>query len=203
MFKSLKIVLLITFLSLTFVVLKNPTTIHASEGTFDIVSTTPESYRCFATSLLRDNNKFKLIFSCRDLLYPPDEDLFEYIMWANLVSETKPQKLGTLGRGRGEFEVGKPFSELYVTIEKNGGVNQPQGPIVMSGVVKSIDLLDPRFSPSPTSVEGEPEISEAPKAQQLSTRDKLIIGLRRAGLVALFALIALIGLIFVLTRSRG
>jgi hypothetical protein len=179
--------------------------VSASEGIFKMGSTTGENYRCYATSVLLENRSYRILLSCRNLLYPAGTDIFFYVLWANPIEGNKQIKLGSVDFGKGLFNTKTPFNRLYVTIEKNKSVREPAGITVMSGNFEPIEFLRSSPTPTPTPQEGEEgEVTGTTTPQQeLSTRDKLLIGLRRAGLVALFALIALIGLIFVVTRSRG
>jgi hypothetical protein len=181
--------------------------VMASEGTFEMESTTRDNFRCFAASLLLENRKYKIIITCRNLIYPPNEELFTYMLWANSAADDKNIKLGSLGIGKATFDTTKPFNRLFVTIEKDKRVRSPSGEIVMSGNLKKLEFLENIQSPTPTTeAEGdevEEEVASDEPEQPLSTRDKLLTGLRRAGLIAFFALVALIGLIFVVSRSRG
>jgi len=184
--------------------------VKASEGTFELESTTRDSFRCFAASLLLENRKYKVIITCRNLIYPPNEELFSYMLWANSASDDKNIKLGSLGIGKATFDTNKSFNRLFVTIEKDKKVRNPSGEIVMTGNLQKLEFLENIQSPTPTdeSIDGE-EVDEETQEKQdepeqpLSTREKLLTGLRRAGLIAFFALVALIGLIFVVSRSRG
>lgn len=175
-------------------------TTFASEGTVELRSTTDKDYRCFAASLLMENASYKVIVSCRDLIYPPQPDLFTYIIWATPLDEGNPVKFGELGIGKASFETKESFSNLFVTTERNRGVRRPEGQVVMRGSVESITFLDrpttPTPTPSTTEQEGEPAKAE------LTTGQKLTLALRRAGLVIFLALAATVGLVFILTRPK-
>jgi hypothetical protein len=73
----------------------------------------------------------------------------------------------------------------------------------MRGNLTVIDFLDRPSPPTPTPAPEEIDELIDEEEEELTTRQRLALGLRRAGLVALVALVALIGLIFVITRSRG
>lgn len=180
----------------------------ASEGTFELKSTTRDSFRCFAASLLLENRKYKIIVTCRNLIYPPNEELFSYMLWANSSSDNKTVKLGSLGIGKATFDTNKSFNQLFVTVEKDKKARTPTGDVVMRGDLKKLEFLENIQSPTPTeestdSEEAVDEQGQKDEKKPLSTREKLFTGLRRAGLIAFFALVALIGLIFVISRSRG
>jgi len=174
----------------------------ASEGTFDIQSTTGETYKCWAASLRMQNLNYTIVVGCRDLLYPAGENIFSYVVWATPLEGDRPIKLGLLGFGKAQFSTKAPFSQLYVTTEVNGNTKTPEGPVVMRGNVKPIAFLEVRTTPTP-STEGEEITPQPPPVQEKSIRERLILGFRRAGLAALLAIIAIIGLIYVLTKSRG
>jgi len=181
--------------------------VAASEGTFELESTTRDSYRCFAASLLLESRKYKVVITCRNLIYPPNEELFSYLLWTNTTADNKTIKLGSLGIGKATFDTNKSFNQLFVTIEKDKNARAPSGTVVMRGNLQKLEFLENIQSPTPTeegaSEETAQDIQEEEEQQPLSTRDKLLTGLKRAGLIAFFALVALIGLVFVVSRSRG
>lgn len=175
-------------------------TTFASEGTVELRSTTDKDYRCFAASLLMENASYKVIVSCRDLIYPPQPDLFTYIMWATPLDGNNPVKYGELGIGKASFETKESFSNLFVTTERNRGVRRPEGQVVMRGGVASISFLDRPTTPTPTS--SVPKGEGEPAQEELTTGQKLALALRRAGLVIFLALAATVGLVFILTRPK-
>lgn len=176
----------------------------ASEGTVELVSTTDVDYRCFVASIRMQGGQFRMPFSCRNIEYPVDDNVFYYIMWANPVNGGDPVKLGELNRGKGEFRKNTVFSSLFVTTENKRDVRQPQGEVVMRGDIQPINFLIEAPEPTPTPEETPPEEQpEEEQPQEMSTRDKLFLALRRAGIAALLALVTLVGLVFVITRSRG
>lgn len=182
----------------------------ASEGIFELRATTNENYRCFVVSLQNQNNQFQILVSCRDLIYPAEGDIFSYILWARPVDGDGPVKLGPLEFGKVQFKVDRAFSNLFVTTEQEKRTREPQGNLVMTGSLQPIEFLERPASPTPTPEEdgenGEEVVEVAPEEEvqeQMSTKEKLIVGLKRAGIIAGFALVALIGLIFVITRMRG
>ncbi|KKQ85200.1 MAG: hypothetical protein UT08_C0009G0034 [Candidatus Woesebacteria bacterium GW2011_GWB1_38_8] len=182
----------------------------ASEGTIELESVTGAPYRCFAASIRMQNLEYRIPMTCINLIYPADENIFNYILWATPSAGGNPLKLGALGLGRGEYKTKTSFSSLFVTTESNKDTKTPSGRVVMRGDIDEITFLKEATTPTPeteageeiTAGEEEGQIEEAP-TQELTTRQKLGIALRRAGIAALFALVALIGLIFVITRSRG
>ncbi len=178
----------------------------ASEGTIELRSETGGPYRCWASSIRMQNLEYRIPFSCKYLIYPADENIFNYVVWINPKSGGNVVKLGTLGLGRGEFKTKTSFTSMFVTTESSKETKKPTGNTVMSGEVEPIDFLVQAVSPTPTPEE-EAQITgqeeQQKTTQQLSTREKLFLALRRAGIAALVVLVALIGLIFVVTRSRG
>ncbi len=173
----------------------------ASEGTIEMLSTTAEDYRCWVASVRMQNQDFRIAFTCRNLIYPVDDNVFNYVLWTQPLDGSKPVKLGVLGLGKGEFRTQKPFSELFVTTEKSKDVKSPENPVIMRGSVESLEAFFGRPTPTPTPTP-EKKTTEA-GGQELTTRQKLLLALRRAGIAALIALVAIIGLVFVITRSRG
>jgi len=192
------------FLSLT------PKDTKASEGKIELRSTTGEDYKCLAVSLRMQNLEYRIPFSCRNLIYPAGENIFNYVMWATPTNGGNTLKLGALGLGKGEFKTKTSFSALFVTTESKKDVKAPVGTVVMEGDVESWEFLETQTSPTPTLTPApdeeqneEAKTDESKPEEQLTTRQKLVLALKRAGIAALFALVALIGIIFVVSRSRG
>jgi hypothetical protein len=181
--------------------------VEASEGTFELGSTTGKNYRCFAASLLIE--KFSILVVCKDLVYPSGS----YVLWANPTDNSKPIRLGVLGYGRKSFSAGRSFSSLFVTLEANPNIKSPTGTRVMQGSINPITFLNQPTTPTPTpekedqepdkpGEQKEDEKEDKGEDKKPTTREKLVTALKRAGIAALFALVALVGLIFVITRSR-
>ncbi|MFC1751153.1 hypothetical protein ACFL2V_20395 [Pseudomonadota bacterium] len=133
------------FITLFFVLLLTGVVskVEASEGLVELENTQDRSSRCFAASVLMQDFKYKVLLSCRELVYPTPagSDIFHYVLWAQEVENEKIFKLGTVGV-RGEFSSQKAFSKLFVTQEKNPGVRNPSETTIMVGSVKLIELLE-------------------------------------------------------------
>ena len=195
--------LLLSFIfALLFAFFFNTNTTYASEGTVELRSTTGASYKCYVSSIQMKDLNYTVLITCRDLLYPAGEDIFNYVLWASPTDGGKPFRLGTLGLGRASTKTKKAFSNLFVTTEANSKAKSPSGTTVMSGDLKKIKFLEGPLTPGEEEKEEEGEISEETLTPTPSTRSRLVEGLKRAALVSLFALAALIGLVFVLTRKR-
>jgi hypothetical protein len=180
-----------------------------------------KDYRCFVVSLGMQNLEYRIPFACRDLLYPAGENIFTYIMWATPLEGDNPIKLGSLGLGKGEFKTKTPFSSLFVTTEKNSKTKIPTGVVVMRGIVEPIAFLEkppaPTLTESPRQesddsadkvpddkeAEGSEDVDETTtEFKSLSTKEKLLSALKRAGTAALIALAAVVGVIFVISKTR-
>ena len=179
--------------------------VFASEGTFELRSTNQNIYRCFAASLQMQNLVYQVTVSCREIVYPVDETIYSYILWANPIDGSKPVKLGPINLGKAEFSVKVAFASLFITTEQNPGVKDPTGDVVMKGSIKPITFLEKPGTPAPSEKPGEEGTTspEQTTTNQTSVRDRLITGLKRAGLASALALVAILGLVFVLTRPRG
>lgn len=180
---------------------------YASEGTYELRSTDSNKYKCFAASLQMQNLSYKVIFSCRNIVFPVDETIYSYILWTNPQDGSKAVKLGSIGLGRGEFLTKVGFSSLFITAEQNPGVKEPTGKVVMKGSIKPITFLEKDVVSETKTTDKDTDTSEdettpTPEAQQSSVRDRLLTGLKRAGLASGLALVAILGLVFVLTRPR-
>lgn len=129
--------------------------VRANEGTVDVFNVVGEPGRCWVASVLQKNYNYKLLVSCRDLLYPAiDAEVFDYAMWVvPTTGKGDPQKLGVLGVGKAEFETGSDFSQVLVTKEgRKKGLVQKMGPVVMRGFLQPIKFLDTGRSEQPTPI---------------------------------------------------
>jgi hypothetical protein len=181
--------------------------VAASEGTAELRSTTQDNYRCYVASLQMQDYKYRVLVGCRNLIYPADENIFNYVFWGVDNENGEQFKFGTLGLGKASFNVSRNFTTLFVTTERNSKTKTPTGAVVMQGRMEPITFLQISTTPTPT-IEGEEptlieEEVETATGEQTTTRERLLLGLRRAGIVSLLALVAIIGLVFVITRSRG
>ncbi len=184
----------------------------ATEGLYEMTSVQGDPARCLIYVVRMQNLDYDALVSCRDLLYPVDESVNNYVVWATPIRvpqdrrEPGPMKLGSLSYGKVNFIAKRPFSNIYVTTESNPNVKEPTGSIVMQAIPKSVPFLDKPTTPTPSPKEeaGKPEKAEDVQPTTVkSLKDKLILGFKRAGLAAVFALVAVGGLVFVLTRPRG
>ncbi len=188
-------------------------TVSASEGTFELRSTDGNDYKCFAASLRMQNGVYKVILSCRNIIFPVDETIFSYILWANPETGGTPVKVGSVGLGKGEYGVKTSFASLFVTTEQNPNVKTPEGKVVMKGSIKTIRFLEEDVTNDNGNGEDDEdgndeeksdteEPTQAPEQEKSSIRDRLLTGLKRAGLASALALVAILGLVFVLTRPK-
>ena len=198
------------FLTVFLGIMLSPKDASASEGYVEIASTTKDKFRCYALSVAIDSQNFRILVTCRDLIYPPNSDLVSYIVWARPLDGGLPKRLGKLGIGKAEFRTQGAFSSLFVTTEKEDAPKTPEGQIVMQGDVKPISFLTKPASPTPTIKNNGSQTTSEQQGEQASTsastlslKDKVVLGLKRAGLVSVLGIIAIMGLVFVITRSRG
>lgn len=190
----------IIFIALLFFTVK---TSFASEGTFELRSTDNNNYKCFAASLQQQNLVYKILVSCRNIVFPVNDTIYTYIMWANPKDGSAAVKLGSIGLGRAEFATAKAFTSLFVTAEQNPGVRTPTGPVVMKGSIIPVSFLEkPQPTQTPAEEGGSATVETPTPTPSSSVRDRLLTGLKRAGLASGLALIAILGLVFVLTRPR-
>lgn len=202
---KLKIIISLVFVLLLAAAYTNIT--KASEGSFEIYSTQGQDMRCYAASIQMLDRKYNILVSCRDIIYPAQGEVFSYVVWVNPTNDGKPIRLGTLGLGRAFFKSNKPFDRIFVTTEAKKNPRSPSGTVVMEGFLEPIPLLERPTTPTPEpeeGLEGEAETAgEQPdKEKQSTTRGRVVTGLRRAGLIIFVVLVTMVGLIFVITRTR-
>jgi hypothetical protein len=190
------IVLLVVFC------LANPTKIDASEGLVELRSQNNQEYKCFASSVLMQDLYFTMAVTCRDLLYPADNSVSKYVLWAVPAAGGAPLRLAELGLGRLEVRTNIPFSELYVVFEQQRPSQiKADEEIVMRGTVQPLRFLDRPGTPTPLP-EGtiiDPVIT----TDSLSFGEKISASLRQAGLVLFLLIVSVVGLVFVITKAKG
>lgn len=155
--KSKLVVGLFVFTALSILML--PGFVRASEGVTELRSTTEKEYRCVVDSHQAQDRSYRLLVTCRDLIYPSDANVFGYVMWANPLNEGEIIRLGQLQYGKKLFNPKRPFTSIFVTTEPNPSVKTPKGPVVMQGSTVPRAFLDTPTSPTPTP-EGEEVIEE-------------------------------------------
>jgi hypothetical protein len=175
----------------------------ASEGTAELRSLTDKNYSCFATSILTESGAYKILITCRDLIYPPEVDKFAYVAWGTPLEGEKPIRLGELEKGKASFQANKAFSEIFVTVETNGNINKPSGQTVMRGVVNPI-----AFSGGGGEAITTPTISTTATVTPTTNQDASSLGeklkptLGRVFLVIFIVFLVIIVLAVVFSRAR-
>lgn len=197
--KLFKLTILIIVLASGFILFSREA--HAAEGVVELRSNKGEKNRCFASYILMPNSSYTVLVSCRDLIYPPQPSLFNYIVWATPTDGGNAVRLGELGVGKASFNTRIAFSGLFVTIEQSKSPRTPEGEVVMQGSGQEVEFLDRPTTPTPTEELAEGEEKEVP-LKDLSTRNKILLAFRRAGLVIFLVLATTVALVFVLTRQR-
>jgi len=145
--------------------------VEASEGTIELRNVGVSDARCFAASILMRDFNYKILLSCRDLVYPAPagDDLFNYTLWARESGGDGVIKLGTVGVGRGEFESDDAFSQLFITQERNGDARRPSDSVIMVGGVSPIGLLE---NPATTQVQAPSEPLATPQPSPTPQEDE-------------------------------
>ena len=181
-------------------------TASGAEGTFELRSTDSNGYKCFAASLQQQNLNYKVLVSCRNIIFPVDDTIYTYVLWANPQDGSSAIKLGSIGLGRAEFILKPAFTSLFITAEQNPSVKTPAGNVVMKGSIKPITFLEKQITSANQETTDQESASTvetpSPTPAGTSVRDRLLTGLKRAGLASGLALVAILGLVFVLTRPR-
>ena len=139
--------------------------VGASEGTAEIYSLRGRPERCFLASILMQDGKYKVMISCRDLIFPPDQGVYGYVLWAYPADGGDPVKLGSIGVGKGLYTMPVSFSGVYVSEDKpvvRQGVKRIFPDPLMRGTMEAlaiwtsdrVSLPTPTLEPTPTPVSG-------------------------------------------------
>lgn len=206
----LKILSSAFFIAFTFLLF--PGKIQASEGTVELASITETKTSCFAFSILMQNFQYKVIISCKNLVYPAPNGAFAYILWANPIGGGSPFKLGPVNFGKAEFSTRKPFNSLFLTSEIDDTTRTPSQFVVARGSVNALryvdgKLLEEKSAFSQKSAETFSDILEEPTPsaeKQIQQKNQGFLGLLEKGGIALAVGIFVILIILAfITRSRG
>ena len=177
--------LVLSFTFLYFFVL-SPAPAFASEGS--ALLSGPTAARCYFASVLIDENRYKIVASCRDLTVPPESETLFYRLWGKRLGAAAPTpgaKTSAFGRGPylslGDISSGKlasdarePFDEILITAEKEANPASPNlDKIILSGSIQPIDYglkptsplarvtLEPTVSPTPPASSGKSVVGTA------------------------------------------
>jgi hypothetical protein len=179
--------------------------VKASEGVVELNNTVGESSRCFAASILMSDYTYRILMSCRDLVYPVGENVLKYYVYAVPREGKKDVRLGDLGLGKAQFNSRGAFYSLYVVREKAAiGTQKVQQTVIMKGNVSKIKFLDsgvgqevgPTIAPSPT-----PEKAQQATGQASKLAETLKIGNWAGKLVGVMLVLGMMGLAVVIILS--
>lgn len=212
------------FLFILAIYLFTPTSAFASEGT--AILSGPTETRCYLASILIDENRYKILASCRDLTVPPESETLFYRLWAKRlgVAAATPAAAKTFVFGRGvyfglgDITSGKlaadsrdPFDEILITAEKETNPSNPNlDKIILSGSVQPIDygpdLVGIGETLKPTSplarVTLEPTPSPTPVPGQPARRNVVATAFR-IFLIVLLIIVAVAIIISVIQRRSA
>lgn len=180
---------------------------QASEGLFELRNKIGTDARCFAASVLMQDQQYKIVVSCRDILYPGGTEVFAYVVWATPTDGKNAFRLGTLGLGKVEFKTKTAFSNLFVTKEPDDRPKSPTGQLIMEGSRQIISLLDGSGATNSSNTNNKPNElmteptatpTASPEAAQSGTNVFRIIA--AGGIIAFLALFGIVLVVFVITR---
>lgn len=180
----------------------------ASEGLFEMRNRIGTDARCFAASVLMQDQQYRVVISCRDILYPGGTEVFSYVVWATPTDGKNAFRLGTLGLGKVEFKTKTAFTNLFVTKEPDDRPKSPTGQLIMDGSRQIISMLDGAGAtnsgtgtsnkPNELMSEPTPTPTASPAAQAGGSNVFRIIA--AGGIIAFLALFGIVLVVFVITR---
>lgn len=192
----------------------------ASEGTA-LLSGSADS-RCFLASVLVDENRYKIVASCRDLTVPPASETLFYRLWGKRLGAAAPTpgaktsvfgrspylSLGDITSGKLSSDAREPFDEILVTAEKESNPSNPNlDKIILSGSIQPIDygtgVGETLKLTSPLArVTLEPTPSPAPAAGR-QTQRSVVATAFRIFLTVLLIIVAVAVVISVIQRRSA
>ena len=195
-----------------------PPPAYASEGTAFLSGVTEA--RCYLASVLIDENRYKIVASCRDLTVPPESEILFYRLWAKRLGAapaTGGAKTSAFGRGPylslGDITSGKlaadardPFDEILVTAEKEANPSNPSlDKVILSGSIQPIDYGGAGESLKPTSPLARVTLEPSPTPYSLPpTPQKSVVATAfRIFLTVLLIIVAVAVIISVIQRRSA
>jgi hypothetical protein len=183
--------------------------IYASEGWFELRNTVGSTARCWADSILLPNLSYKIILSCRDIVYPGGAEIFNYSVWATKAKDGSSFYLGEVGVGKAEFATKEPFNSMFVTTERTARPRTPTGSVIMQGQLKQNTFLDgPGAATATTSTTDNNELaqasplpSESPEPKEQKERSTVSRIIAAGGVIVFIVIFALVLVLFVITRK--
>jgi len=181
---------------------------QAIDGEVNLTNRTGDNSRCWAATVLMQDQTYKILFSCRDITYPGGNEVFYYVVWANPTNGGAAQRLGSLGLGKVQFSTKTEFSSLFITKEKSPNARTPEGPTVMQGTLRTVPILtesgrsttltgNATNAPSQTT---EPTVTGEPAPTATPQPRTGIAKFLTSGILAFLALFGIIFVVFVITK---
>lgn len=180
----------------------SPSNTFASEGFVELTNRVGEDARCWAPSVLMQDQNYNVLVSCRDIIYPGGVEVFDYVMWARPSAGGDPVRLGAIELGKKSFRTSTAYNALFVTKERSANPRSPEGPIVMQGTIQQVQLLDGSTTPRPTSApgqsiapeeSGEPIVTPAPQGG--------VARFLAGGIVTILGIAGILFVIFIVMRK--
>lgn len=183
--------------------------LNASEGTAEIRNLVGGQARCWASSVLMRDFNYKILLSCRDLVYPINSETFTYTLWVTEQGSGDPIRLGDVGIGKREFDIEDAFNGYFVTEERTSNPRNPSDRVIMAGQVQPIAILEgptptagPQATAEPNSGFGQVNQSPLPTDGQESTTSSAFSALKIVGGVIVVAVLMVIVIALVSASRR-
>ncbi len=199
--KFFKVTLVVGTLFLT-----SASAVFGYDGHVNLTNRVGEDGRCWAPTVLMQDQTYKVLLSCRDITYPGGNEVFYYVVWANLASGAKPERLGSLGLGKAEFQTRNEFTSLFITKEKSANASTPTGQVVMQGTLQAEDLLQERGketattpAQTPNPISGDNQVVTATPITTPQPRTGIAKFLT-SGILAVLGIGGLIFVVFLVTK---
>jgi hypothetical protein len=164
------------FTSLIFLLL-GAETAWANEGVASL-SGPDTNAQCFSASVLVDEEDYRLVMTCRNLIVPPETERLFYYAWARRVGAepVEGERTGLAGFGRGAFiplggitrgklsaRIREAFEEVLITAETVARPREPNlDETVVSGLMQPISFEEVTEVLQPTPTGGVTRVTVEP-----------------------------------------
>lgn len=158
-----------------------------------------ESVACEGISIWRDSN-YRITGRCSGLVYPYQERVSQYVLWAIPDGETEPKRIDNIEVGMFDGQFSKTFSKVFITPEGDSSPRQPSEIVIASG-----DLQPFNFDSVVTPLRPVAPVLQTPSPTPIVTAATIGTNLRKllvtVAIVGAVLGIVVVGLVILSRRS--
>lgn len=145
-------------------------------------------------------SSYQVAGKCFGLVYPYDEQLDSYVLWARL-ENGETERIAEIDEGIFDKSINDRFNSLLVTVETNGSPRQP-GRVIMTGNIQKFpnteDTTETLSTPEPKTNTGFFATPSASKVDPLSVGKKVTT----AAITGILLILGIMVALFFIMRKK-